>query len=156
MRRDLTIRCLSTSTIRTEGPAGARWTLHEIRLELDGAPARIQILESDDRGQHTRDCTIELEGISVRIRTGHDVREPASIAHTPLDWLLHLAEWMRKGERRTVSLWVRAMNAAALLSATPVTPGRSKRFDAVADAEERTTVALPAPSPRLRLIAAGS
>jgi hypothetical protein len=156
MRRDLTIRCLSTGTIRTEGPAGARWELREIRLELDGAPVRVQILEGDDRGQHTRDCTIDLEGISVRTRTGHDVREPTSISHTLLDWLLQIAEWMRKGERRTVSLWVRSTEPAALLNATPVTAGSSRRSDPTDEAKERGAIDLLEPSPRLRLIAAGS
>src|SRR5215510_10538914 len=76
MRRELTIRCVSRGTIRTEGPPGVRCRLREIWLELDGAPARVQIMDSCDRGQHARDSMIELEGISVRIRTGHDVKPP--------------------------------------------------------------------------------
>jgi hypothetical protein len=112
----------------------------------------VQIMESCDRGQHTRDCMIELEGISVRIRTGHDVKPPASISHTPLDWLLQIAEWMRKGERRTVPLWVRSMDPAALLNATPITAGSSRRSDPTDEVKE----AVVPPLPRLRLIAAAS
>ncbi len=120
MRRELEIRCVSTGTIRTEGPDGTRCELREVFLELDGAPARLQILESHDHDQHTRDVTVELDGICVRSRRGHDVRPPpTSTRHMPLDWLLAIAAWMRKGEHRTVSLWVRSMDPAALLSATP-------------------------------------
>lgn len=153
MRRDLAIRCLSMSIIRTEGPAGERWALREVSLGLDGAPARVQILEGTDRGEHTRDCTIELEGISVRIRMGHDVKEPASTGHTPLDWLLHIAEWMKKGERRTVSLWVRSLETAALLNATPVTRGSTRRSDPTEELKDHPAPTLQEPSPRLRLVA---
>lgn len=153
MRRELTIRCVSRGTIRTEGPDGARCKLREIWLELDGVPARVQIMESCDRDQRTRDCMIELGPISVRSRTGHDVRPPTSISRTPLDWLLRIAEWMRKGERRTVSLWVRSMDPAALLNATPATAG--SRLDPTVALEQGVASALPELSPRLRLVAAG-
>ena len=154
MRRELEIRCVSTGTLRTEGPVGTRCELREVFLELDGAPVRVQVMESHDHDQHTRDVTIELDLISVRSRTGHDVREPPSTAHMPLDWLLAIAAWMRKGEHRTVSLWVRSMEPAALLSATPVT-GSSRRSVNMTNQERRTTAALPFPSPRPRLVAAG-
>ena len=156
MRRDLTIRCVSRGTIRTEGPVRTRCNVREIWLELDGAPTRVQIVESHDRGQHTRDCTIELEGMSVRIRTRHDVKPPTSVSHAPFDWLLRIAEWIRKGERRTVSLWVRSMDPAALLNATPATINSSRRSDQMTDKEEGTAPVLLAPSPRLRFIAARS
>ncbi len=152
MRRELEIRCVSTGTIRTEGPVGTRCELREIFLELDGAPARIQIMDSHDRDQHVRDVTIELDRISVRSRTGHDVKPPPSTAHMPLDWLIAMAEWMRTREQRTVPLWVRSMDPAALLSATPVRGG-GRRPDPVSDAGTATTLRFP--PTRLRLLVAG-
>ena len=117
-------------------------------------PARLQVLESHDHDQHTRDVTVELDGICVRSRTGHDVRPPpTSTRHMPLDWLLAIAAWMRKGEHRTVSLWVRSMEPAALLNATPVT-GSSRRSTHMTGQEKRATAALPKLSPRPRLVAA--
>jgi hypothetical protein len=154
MRREVEIRCVSTGTIRTEGLAGIRCELREIFLELDGAAARVQIMDSHDRDQHTRDVTVELDGICVRSRTGHDVRQPpSSTRHMPLDWLLAIAAWMRKGEHRTVSLWVRSMEPAALLNATPVTGG-SRRSTHMTGQEKRATAALPPLSPRPRLASA--
>ena len=153
MRRELEIHCVATGSLRTEGPVGTRCELREIYLELDGAPARVQIMESHDHDQHTRDVTIELDLISVRSRTGHDVREPPSTVHMPLDWLLAIAAWMRKGEHRTVSLWVRSMKPEALLNATPVT-GSSRRPTHTTGQEKCTTAALRSPSPRPRLVAA--
>jgi hypothetical protein len=156
MRRELSIRCVSTGTIRAEGPVGTRCVLREVWLELDGAPARLQIMESYDRDQHTRDVTVELDGISVRSRTGHDVRPPSSSGHIPLDWLLAIAAWMRKGEHRTVSLWVRSMEPAALLNATPVTPSSRRRSGNTLEPKDWNAAALPLPAPRLRVIAAGA
>ncbi len=154
MRRELEIRCVSTGTIRTEGPDGTRCELREVFLELDGAPARLQILESHDHDQHTRDVTVELDGICVRSRTGHDVRPPpTSTRHMPLDWLLAIGVWMRKGEHRTVPLWVRSMDPAALLSATPVRACGTRRPDPVSDAGTATMLRFP--PARLRLLVAG-
>ena len=153
MRRELEIRCVSTGTLRTEGPIGTRCELREVFLELDGAPARLQILESHDHDQHTRDVAVELDGICVRSRTGHDVKPPPSTAHMPLDWLIAMAEWMRKGERRTVPLWVRSMDPAALLSATPVRACGARRQDPLSDAGTAATLRFP--PTRLRLLAAG-
>ena len=156
MRRDLTIRCVSAGTIRTDSADEARCELHELLLELDDVPARVQILEARDRGQRTRDCTIEFDRIAVRTRAGHDVVGPTEVSRTPLDWLLAIAESMREGERRTVALWVRSMDPAALLHATPVIPGRHRPRAHQAEEGERRAPILLASFPRPRLAAAGS
>jgi hypothetical protein len=155
MRRELTIRCVSTGTVRTDSPDGARCELRELWLELDGTPAHVQIVESRDRGQRTRDSAVEFDRISVRSRTGHDVNPPASARRLPLDWLLAIAESMAEGECRTVSLWVRSMDPAALLNATPVTAGGFRRTAHAAE-EEGATPAMGVPLPHLRLVAAAS
>jgi len=156
MRRALTIRCVSSGTVRTEHPDGARCELRERLLELDGTPAHVQILETRDRGQRTRDCTVEFDRIAVRTRAGHDLTAPASVRRTPLDWLLAIAETMEEGERRTVALWVRSLDPAALLHATPVTAGCDWRLAHEAAEVEGTPPIRRSPSPRLRLVAAGT
>jgi hypothetical protein len=156
MRRDLTIRCVSTGTLRTDTPDGARCALLELWLELDGVPARVQIMETRDRGQRTRDCMVEFDRIAVRTRAGHDVVPATAVGRTPLDWLLAIAESMQEGERRTLALWVRSMDPAALLHATPVIPGRHRRPAQETDEEQRRAPIPLSPSPRPRLIAAGA
>lgn len=156
MRRDLTIRCVSTGTLRTDSPDGARCALRELWLELDGVPARVQIMEARERGQRIRDCMVEFDHIAVRTRAGHDVIPPTALGRTPLDWLLAMAESMREGERRTVALWVRSMELAALLHATPVTFDRHRRPSQETAEEQRRGPTLLAPLPRPRLIAAGA
>jgi hypothetical protein len=154
MRRDLTIRCVSTGTVRTDGPDGARCVLREVSLELDGAPAHVRIMDTWDHGQRMRDTAVECDRISVRTRSGYDVVSPTPAARKPLDWLIVIAESMKEGERRTVSLWARSMDPAALLNVAPVT-ARGLRMPArVADEEESTAVTAPSPVPRLRLIPA--
>lgn len=156
MRRELTIRCVSTGTVRTDSPDGTRCELRELRLELDGTPAHVQIMETDDRGERTRDCAVEFDRIAVRTRAGHDLTPPASMSRAPLDWLLAIAETMEEGESRTVSLWVRSMDLAALLHATPVMAGTYARLACEADEEAGTAPIRASPSPRLRVVAAGS
>jgi len=154
MKRDLTIRCVSTGTVRTDSPDGARYELRDIWLELDGTRAHVQIMETCDRGQRTRDSTVDFGHISVRSRAGHDVYPLASPRRMPLDWLLATAESLREGERRTVALWVPSMDLAALLRATPVALGEFRALVHQADEAEGTAPTLLSPSPRLRLIAA--
>jgi hypothetical protein len=149
MRRELTTRCVSTGTIRADSPDGARCELRDVWLELDGAPAHVQIMETCDSGRRTRECTVEFDRIVVRSRTGHDVTPLTCASRMPLDWLLTIAEWMRRGERRTVSLWVRSMDPAALLNAAPVmggdhapimpwaTPQGAERCQAMVERRER-------------------
>jgi hypothetical protein len=155
MRRDLTIRCVSTGTLRTDSPDGARCALRELWLELDGVPARVQIMETRDRGQRTRDGMVEFDRIAVRTRAGHDVVPPTAVDHTPLGWLFEMAESMREGERRTVALWVRSMDPAALLHATPVTPRRHRQPVEETEETGRAPMLL-SPSFRPRLVAAGA
>ncbi len=155
MRRELTIRCVSTGTVRTDSPDGARCELREWWLELDGTPVHARITETRDRGQRTRDSVVEFDCIVVRSRTGHDVNPPARASRLPLDWLLAIAESMAEGERRTVSLWVRSMDPAALLNATPAVAGCFRRLAHEAE-EEGAALAMPAPLPHLRLVAAAS
>ena len=156
MRRDMTIRCVSTGTLRTDGPDGARCALRELLLELDGVPARVQIMETREHGQRTRDCMVEFDRIAVRTRAGHDVVPLAPVDRTPLDWLLAVAESMKEGERRTLALWVRSMDLPALLHATPVTPGRRRRPAQESDEEAGRAPILLSPLPRPRLVAAGA
>jgi hypothetical protein len=111
-------------------------------------------LDSWDRGQRMRDTAVECSNILVRTRSGYDVVSPTPDGRKPLDWLIAIAESMKEGERRTVSLWVRSMDLAALLNVAPVS-ARGLRMPAhVADEEESTAAALPSPSPRLWLIPA--
>lgn len=156
MRRALMIRCVSSGTVRTEHPDGARCELRELLLELDGRPAHVQIVETCNRAQRTRDCTVEFDRIAVRTRAGHDLTPPASARRVPLDWLLAIAESMEEGESRAVALWVRSLDPAALLQATPVTAGRYWRLAHEAAEDEGTAPILQSPSLRLRLVAAGS
>jgi hypothetical protein len=156
MRRDLTIRCVSTGTLRTDSPDGSRCALRELLLELDGVPARMQIMETRDGGQRTRDCMVEFDRIAVRSRAGHDVVPPTEVSRTPLDWLFAMAESMKEGERRTLALWVRSMDPAALLHATPVIPGRHRPWAHKAEEGARRTPILLSPLPRPRLVAAGA
>jgi len=154
MRRELTIRCVSTGTVRTDSPDGARCELLDLGLELDEAPAQVRIIETWDRGQGTRDVTVEFDRIVVRHRSG---RDPASsLRRVPLDWLLAIAETMQEGERRAVSLWVRSMAPAALLHATPVTAIGWTRSAHEADAEEGAAINAASRSTYLRLVAARS
>ncbi len=156
MRRDLTIRCVSTGTVRTDGPDRARCVLREVSLELDGAPAHVRIMDTCDHGQRMRDTAVELDRILVRNRAGYDIALPTPDLRKPLDWLIAIAESMKEGERRTVSLWVRSMDPAALLNVAPVS-ARGLRMPAhVADEEGSAAAALPSPSRRLRLISAAS
>jgi hypothetical protein len=157
MRRDLTIRCVSTGTVRTDGPDSAHCVLREVSLELDGTPAHVRIVDSWDHGQRRRDTAVQLDRILVRSRAGYDIALPTPDARKPLDWLIAIAESMTEGERLTVSLWVRSMDLAALLNVAPVSARDFSRTRArVTDEEERTAAALPSPSPRLRLIPAAS
>jgi hypothetical protein len=155
MRRELTIRCVSTGTVRADSPDGARCELREWWLELDGIPAHARITESRDRGQCTRDTMVEFDRIVVRGRAGHEVGPPASPSRLPLDWLLAIAESLAEGEHRTVSLWVRSLEPAALLHATPVVASACGRRALEAE-EEGEALAAPTPSPHLRLVAAAS
>ena len=154
MRRELTIRCVSTGAVRTDSPDGARCELRDVGLELDGAPAHVRIIETWDRGQRTRDSTIEFDRIVVRQRAGQDLAP--SLCRAPLDWLLAIAETMQEGECRTVPLWVRSMEPAALLHATPVTAIRYTRLVHEATEEEGAAVSAASRLPYLRLVAAGS
>lgn len=154
MRRELTIRCVSTGTVRTDSPDGARCELRDVGLELDGAPAHVRIIETWDRGQRTRDSTVEFDRIVVRQRAGQDLAP--SLCRAPLDWLLVIAETMQEGERRTVPLWVRSMEPAALLHATPVTAIGWTRPAHEADAEEGAAINAASRSTYLRLVAARS
>lgn len=154
MRRELTIRCLSTGAVRTDSPDGARCELRDLGFELDGAPAQVRIIETWDRGQRTRDSTVEFDRIVVRHRSG---RDPASsLRRVPLDWLLAIAESMQEGERRVVSLWVRSMEPAALLHATPVSVMRCTAPAHEAEETEGAAISAASSSPYLRLVAAAS
>lgn len=155
MRRELRIHCVSSGTVRTDSPDGARCELREWWLELDGAPAHARITETRDRGQRTRDTLVELDRFVVRGRVGNDLGPSAFPSRQPLDWLLTVAESMAEGDCRTVSLWVRSTDPAALLSATPVVAGGFRRTAQEA-AEKGAAVAMPAPLPQLRLVAAAS
>jgi len=146
---------VSSGTVRTDSADGARCELREWWLELDGAPAHARITETRDRGQRTRDTVVELDRIVVRSRAGHDVGPSPFPIRQPLDWLLTMAEAMAEGECRTVSLWVRSTDPAALLSATPVVAGGFRRTAQEA-AEQGATLPTPAPLPQLRLVAAAS
>ena len=154
MRRELTIRCVSTGTVRTDSTDGARCELRDVELELDGAPAHVRIIETWDRGQRTRETTVEFDRFVVRQRAGHDLAP--SLCGAPLDWLLAIAETMREDERRTVSLWARSMEAAALLHATPVSATRCTRPPHEADEAEDVAISAASRLPYLRLVAAGS
>ena len=154
MRRELTIRCVSTGTVRTDSPDGARCELRDVGLELDGAPTHVRIIETWDRGQRTRDTTVEFDRIVVRQRVGQDLAP--SLCRAPLDWLLAIAETMQEGERRTVPLWVRSMEPAALLHATPVSAIRCTRPADDADEPEDAAPSAASRLPYLRLVAAGS
>ena len=155
MRRELEIRCLSTGTVRTDSSDGARCELRDVWLELDGTPAHVQIMESCDRDERTRDSTVDLGPISVRSRAGHDVNPPVSPRRLPLGWLLSIAESLREGECRTVALWVRSMDLSALLRATPVAAlGELGASAHQSDEEETSAPTLSSLSPRPRLITA--
>jgi hypothetical protein len=156
MRRDLEIRCVSSVTVRSEGSGGARWELRERWLELDGAPAHVQILETRDHGERRRDRTVEFGRISVRSRVAHDAAPAAGARRLPLDWLLSIVEAMEEGERRTVALWVRSPAPEALLHATPATESRYGRLAHEAGEAAGATLPVSSSSPRLRLVAAGS
>jgi hypothetical protein len=153
MRRDLTIRCVSTGTVRTDGPDGVRCELRDIGLELDGAPAHVRIIETRDRGQCTRETLAEFDRIAVRQRA-HCAPANAP-ARVPLDWLVAVAATMEQGESRTVSLWVRTMEPAALLHATPVSAIRCTRPANDADEAEDAAIGAASRLPYLRLVAAG-
>lgn len=154
MRRDLTIRCVSTGTVRTDDPDGARCELREIALELDGAPARVRIIETRERDLCTRDTLVEFDCIAVRRRASCDPAEAP--ARVPLGWLVAIAATMEEGATRTVSLWVRTLEPGALAYATPVTAGSpcppAHEADGSGDAASVPT-SLP---PHLRLVVAGS
>jgi hypothetical protein len=156
MRRDLNIRCVSSSTVRTDGPDRAHCVLREISLELDGAPAHVRIMDSWDHGQRRRDAAAQLDRILVRSRAGYDIALPTPDLSKPLDWLIAIAESMKEGERLTVSLWVRSMDPAALLNVAPVTARGLRMPTHIAGEEESATAASPMPLPRLRLIPAAS
>jgi len=145
---------VSTGTVRTDSPDGARCELRDIGLEFDGAPAHVRIIETWDRGQRTHDTTVRFDRIVVRQRAGHDLAP--SLCRVPLDWLLAIAESMQEGERRTVSLWVRSMEPAALLHATPVTAVRWTRPAHEADEEEGAAINAASRATYLRLVAARS
>lgn len=155
MRRELRIRCVSSGTVRTDSADGARCELREWWLELDGAPAHARITETRDRGQRTRDTVVELDRIVVRSRAGHDVGPSPFPSRQPLDWLLTIVEAMVEGDCRTVSLWVRSTDPAALLSATPVVAGGFRRTAYQAE-EKGAALATPAPLPQLRLVTGAS
>ena len=154
MRRELTIRCVSTGTVRTDSPDGARCELRDLGLELDGAPAHVRIIETWDRGQRTHDTTVEFDRIVVRHRSARDLA--SSPRRAPLDWLLAIAESMQEGERRVVSLWVRSMAPAALLHATPVDAMRCTALAHEADETEGAAFSGASRSTYLRLVTAAS
>jgi len=154
MRRELTIRCVLAGTIETESPDGARTALRELWLELDGASAHVRIMETWDRGERTRDSTVEFDRIAVRTRTGHELDPPTPAARRPLDWLIAMADSMVEGDCRTVALWVRSMDLAALVHATPVGGSASRAPAHAAGAGEGTAVTPP--MPRLRLATAAA
>ena len=131
MRRELTIRCIAVGTVRTESPDGVRCELRDVSLEVNGGPAHVRIMVTWARGEHMRDCTIELDGLSVRSRSGRDVLPETAITRAPLDWLLAIAEAMEEGDHRKASVWVRSMDLAALLHATPADLGcsRTSKYD---------------------------
>jgi hypothetical protein len=156
MRRDLTIRCVSTGTVRTDGPDRAHCVLHEVSLELDGAPAHVRIMDSWDHGQRRRDTAVRIDRILVRSRAGYDVALPTPDASKPLDWLIAIAEALKENEHLTVSLWARSMDPAALLNVAPVSARGLRMPTGVADEEKSTAATLPPPSRRLRLIPAAS
>ena len=154
MRRELTIRCVSTGTVRTESADGARCELHDIGLELDGAPAHVRIVETRDGDQCTRDTLVEFGRAAVRQRASRNRADAP--ARAPLDWLVEIAATMEEGASRTVSLWVRTPDPAALLHATPVTAMRpdwtAHEFDGCEAAASHTMVR----APHLRLVETGS
>jgi len=149
MRRELTIRCVSAGTIRTESPDGARCELRDVWLVLEGAPAHVRIMETCDRGERTRDTTIEFDRIAVRTRAGHELDPPNSAARRPLDWLIAIAGSMVEGDCRTVSLWVRSMDLAALLHATPASASGLRTLAHAADEEKGMGILVQLPLPRL-------
>lgn len=154
MRRDLTIRCVSTGTVRTENPDGARCELREIGLELDGAPARVRIIETGDRDRCTRDTLVEFDRIAVRQRASAERADASTRA--PLDWLVAIAATMAEGTSRTVPLWVRTMEPAALLHAATVAEALSCWPVHEVDGTEGTAPHAMSPGPRLRLVTTGS
>lgn len=152
MRRELTIRCVSAGTIRTESAKDAHCELRDVWLELDGAPTHVRIMETCDRGERTRDTTVEFDRIVVRTRSGHELDPPTAAARRPLDWLTAIAGSMVEGDCRTVSLWVRSMDLAALLHAVPVSAS-GRRMPAHAAGKEMGAE-IAAPMPQLRLVSA--
>lgn len=154
MRRDLTIRCVSTGTVRTEGPDGAQCELRDIGLELDSAPAHVRIIETCDGKRCTRDTLVEFDRIAVRQRASVE-RANASI-RVPLDWLVAIAATMEEGASRTVPLWVRTLEPAALLHAAPVAAMLSYRSAQGPDPSEDTPPDATSPWPQLRLVATRS
>jgi hypothetical protein len=152
MRRELTIRCVSAGTIRTESAKDVHCELRDVWLALDGAPAHVRILETCDRGERTRDTTVEFHRIAVRSRSGHELDPPTAAACRPLDWLTAIAGSMVEGDCRTVSLWVRSMDLAALLHAAPASPSGRRTPAQVAGHEQGA--AITAPMPQLRLVSA--
>lgn len=136
MKRDLKIRCAASGTVRADSPDGGSWLLRDVWLDVAGTPAHVRILESCDGADRTVERTIRIGELCVRRRSGYGVSKESVSTRSPFGWLFALAESMRSGECREVSLWVRSADLAALLHAVPVAPDGS--FESACVREERT------------------
>ena len=125
MKRDLKIRCVASGTVRADSPDGGSWLLRDVWLDVAATPAHVRILESSDGADRTVERTIRIGELCVRRRSGYGVSTESASARAPFGWLFALAESMREGECREVSLWARSADLAALLHAVPVAPDGS-------------------------------